>query len=201
MDVMSEYSYDADLAGLSYKLETQSDGILLNIDGYNDKLPVLAKVVMEKMRALDVVSNERDRQRFEMVKDQARRRLENFNLAAPQGLSVYWMTYMLTAKAYRPEDKLTVLKGECYLIWTLHLIALFADFSACAPQTSRPSDCKSSYRTFSRGCSSKDSCMETCLRRTRSGSSRRQRASSSPSRSRRRRRFRHWRCSRRLVAI
>ena len=104
MDSMSEYSYDADLAGLSYKLETQADGVLLTIDGYNDKLSVLAKVVLEKMAGLEI-----DKQRFEMFKDQQKRGLGNFNLAAPSGLSAYYTTYLTQNKAQLPQDKLAVL--------------------------------------------------------------------------------------------
>lgn len=53
------------MAGLSYTFDSQADGILLTIDGYNDKLGVLAKVVFEKMRTLQV-----DKKRFDIVMDQ-----------------------------------------------------------------------------------------------------------------------------------
>merc|ERR1712093_958161 len=101
MDAMSEYSYDADLAGLSYKLDTQADGIIMHIDGYNDKLSVLTEVVLERMRDLKV-----DPQRFEIIKDQNRRKFQNFNLAAPSGLTTYWMTYLIQNKIQAPQEKL-----------------------------------------------------------------------------------------------
>ena len=66
-DSLTEYSYDAELAGLSYTFDSQADGILLTVDGYNDKLAVLAKVVFEKIRSLQV-----DPQRFTIIKDQVR---------------------------------------------------------------------------------------------------------------------------------
>lgn len=66
-DALVEYSYDAELAGLSYQLETQADGILLTVDGYNDKLEVLAKVVLEKMKGFEV-----DEERFNLIVDQVR---------------------------------------------------------------------------------------------------------------------------------
>lgn len=104
MDSMSEYSYDADLAGLTYKLETQSDGVLLTIDGYNDKLSVLAKVVLEKIAGLEI-----NPQRFEIFKDQLKRGLGNFDLAAPSGLASYYTTYVTQNKAHLPQTKLEVL--------------------------------------------------------------------------------------------
>lgn len=67
-DALVEYSYDAELAGLSYTFESQADGILLTVDGYNDKLHVLAKVVVEKMKTLKV-----DEERFRLIMDQVRR--------------------------------------------------------------------------------------------------------------------------------
>lgn len=66
-DSLVEYSYDADLAGLSYTFSSEADGIVLTLDGYNDKLHVLARVVFEKIRSLQV-----DPKRFEIIKDQVR---------------------------------------------------------------------------------------------------------------------------------
>lgn len=67
-DALTEYSYDAELAGLSYTFDSQADGIVLTVDGYNDKLAVLAKVVFEKMKSLKV-----DPKRFDIIKDQVSR--------------------------------------------------------------------------------------------------------------------------------
>lgn len=66
-DSLNEYSYDADLAGLSYSFDQQADGILLNADGYNDKLAVLLNVVVERMKNLEI-----DRKRFDIIVDQVR---------------------------------------------------------------------------------------------------------------------------------
>lgn len=66
-DSLNEYSYDADLAGLSYSFEQQGDGILLNADGYNDKLAVLLEVVVKRMKELKV-----DKKRFDIIVDQVR---------------------------------------------------------------------------------------------------------------------------------
>ena len=106
-DAMNEYSYDADLAGLSYKLETQADGIIMSIDGYNDKLPVLAKVVLEKMASLQV-----DSQRFEIIKDQVARKYQNFKLSAPSAHTAYWVSYLTQGKVFTPDEKLAVLEGK-----------------------------------------------------------------------------------------
>ena len=57
-DSLTEYSYDAELAGLSYQFASHNLGIYVALSGYNDKLDVLAKVVLEKARNL-VISPER----------------------------------------------------------------------------------------------------------------------------------------------
>lgn len=107
MDAMTEYSYDADLAGLSYKLDTQADGILMTIDGYNDKLPVLTKVVLDKVATMKI-----DPKRFDLVKDQIRRQFLNFNLAAPGQLAAYYTSYMTQKDVFLPAEKLAALDGE-----------------------------------------------------------------------------------------
>lgn len=66
-DSLVEYSYDADLAGLRYNFDIQADGILLTVDGYNDKLPAITKVIFETMKNLQV-----NPKRFEIIVDQVR---------------------------------------------------------------------------------------------------------------------------------
>jgi insulysin len=53
-DALDEYSYDADLAGLTYLFEASSLGFYVIISGYNDKLHVLLRNVLEKAKSLEV---------------------------------------------------------------------------------------------------------------------------------------------------
>lgn len=53
-DSLSEFSYDADLAGLSYNFLQHSGGLLVSMSGYNDKMVVLVQHVLEKIKALAV---------------------------------------------------------------------------------------------------------------------------------------------------
>lgn len=57
-DSLTEYAYDADLAGLTYQFDSHNLGVYCTLSGYNDKLDILAKVVFEKARSL-VVSPDR----------------------------------------------------------------------------------------------------------------------------------------------
>jgi len=64
-DALTEFAYDAELAGLSYGISDASDGLSLAVGGYNEKAHVLLKRVLEKARTLVV-----DPHRFEVIKEQ-----------------------------------------------------------------------------------------------------------------------------------
>ncbi|KAF6525368.1 hypothetical protein HZS61_011163 [Fusarium oxysporum f. sp. conglutinans] len=53
-DALEMYSYDAELAGLQYKVSLDSRGLFLDVTGYNDKLPVLLDQIFTTMRDLDI---------------------------------------------------------------------------------------------------------------------------------------------------
>jgi insulysin len=64
-DALTEFTYDADLAGLSYSISSASTGLSITVGGYNEKAHVLLKRVLEKARTLVI-----DPQRFEVFKEQ-----------------------------------------------------------------------------------------------------------------------------------
>jgi secreted Zn-dependent insulinase-like peptidase len=59
-DALNEYSYDADLAGLTYLFEASSLGFFITITGYNDKLHVLLRDVLVKAKDLELRVNRLD---------------------------------------------------------------------------------------------------------------------------------------------
>lgn len=54
-DALAETTYDASLAVLNYSIESSIDGIYVGVAGYNDKLDVLLRIVLEKLRDLIVL--------------------------------------------------------------------------------------------------------------------------------------------------
>ena len=62
---LSEFSYDADLAGLQYSFSAHTLGIYMALSGYNDKLHVLAKDIFKKARNLVIKQDE-----LQIMKDQ-----------------------------------------------------------------------------------------------------------------------------------
>lgn len=66
-DVLNEFSYDAELAGLHYSLYNTAEGLRLLVSGYNHKLAELLKAIVEKINSF---SDWADPQRFLLLKDQ-----------------------------------------------------------------------------------------------------------------------------------
>lgn len=69
-DSLTEYAYDADLAGLNYDLGAYQLGLYFSVSGYNDKLGVLAKDVLKTVKNLKVDPN-----RLAVMKEQVSSRL------------------------------------------------------------------------------------------------------------------------------
>lgn len=79
-DSLTEFAYDADLAGLSYNFSHQSLGLYVALSGYNDKLHLLLRTVLERAKSLQVNPD-----RLAVMKDQvrwSRRTLSNDSLFA-----------------------------------------------------------------------------------------------------------------------
>ncbi|KAG0046086.1 Insulinase (Peptidase M16) [Gryganskiella cystojenkinii] len=103
-DALNEYSYDADLAGLSYGLETTVEGMILSVEGYNDKASVLLQKVVERMKNLEINPD-----RFRLIQDQMDRMYKNFKLEAPHQHAMYYMSYLTQEKLWTQEEKLAEL--------------------------------------------------------------------------------------------
>ena len=66
-DSLTEFAYDAELAGLAYNFHPHSTGLIAAMSGYNDKMFVLAQHVLEKIKTLVV-----DPRRLEVIKESVR---------------------------------------------------------------------------------------------------------------------------------
>lgn len=101
-DALTEYSYDAELAGLGYNIEAQGNVIGLSVDGYNDKLPVLVRYILEEFSKFKVD----DHARFDIIKDQVQRGYMNFNQEAPYQHANYYTTYLTVERMWTSQEKL-----------------------------------------------------------------------------------------------
>lgn len=54
IDSLTEFAYDASLAGLDYNFTPHTNGLYVSMSGYNDKMSVLVKHVFEKVKSIEV---------------------------------------------------------------------------------------------------------------------------------------------------
>lgn len=100
-DSLTEFAYDADLAGLNYNFSAHTSGVFATLHGYNCKLDILAKDVLERARTL-VVNPER----LNAKQQQIKRDWENFFLEQPFRISDYFARYLLTQRQWTLQEKL-----------------------------------------------------------------------------------------------
>ncbi|KIY63428.1 insulin-degrading enzyme [Cylindrobasidium torrendii FP15055 ss-10] len=100
-DSLTEFSYDADLAGLTYNFSSHACGFYISLNGYNDKVSTLAKHVLDKIKHLKV-----DAARLDVMKEQIQKSWENFFLGQSYSLSDYYARYMITEQQWTVTEKL-----------------------------------------------------------------------------------------------
>ncbi|OJT06440.1 Insulin-degrading enzyme [Trametes pubescens] len=100
-DALAEVTYNADLAGLCYSVPNQIEGLTVSVSGYNDKIPVLLRIVLEKIRGLQVQPD-----RLRVVKEEIQREYENFYMSQPSALSESYATWMFMPTIWTPAEKL-----------------------------------------------------------------------------------------------
>ncbi|KIY50747.1 hypothetical protein FISHEDRAFT_37782 [Fistulina hepatica ATCC 64428] len=103
-DALTEFTYDADLAGLSYDLAPFTGGLFITVSGYNDKLSVLLQHVLDKVKNTVV-----DPSRLAVMAEQAKLEWQNTLLGQSYQLSEYHMRHFLTERLWTPEEKLKAL--------------------------------------------------------------------------------------------
>lgn len=108
-DALNEFSYDADVAGLRYSLSADSNGLTLALSGYNHKLPLLLKVVLEKMRSLVIKQD-----RFDILKEKMVRGIKNFNLEQPYSIAAYETGLYLEQRVWTNKERLAALDTLTY---------------------------------------------------------------------------------------
>ncbi|KAI9024789.1 Metalloenzyme, LuxS/M16 peptidase-like protein [Hyaloraphidium curvatum] len=107
-DYLNERAYYAEVAGLSYSLEAQVDGIVLSLQGYSDKLHVLLARVLEAIKSLDFCPPDR----FSLVREQLERTFANYKLNAPNSHAIYNLTRIVQDVLWMHEEKLAEVQSE-----------------------------------------------------------------------------------------
>ncbi|KAG1283773.1 hypothetical protein G6F66_010823 [Rhizopus arrhizus] len=104
-DSLTEYSYNAELAGLNYYLTQETEGIMLYVGGFSHKLSLLLEKVISRMKDICI-----EQDRFDMIKDELTREYENFFLEAPYQHATYYLSLALSNREWTCEDLMGQLK-------------------------------------------------------------------------------------------
>ncbi|CAB3989452.1 insulin-degrading enzyme isoform X1 [Paramuricea clavata] len=100
-DSLTEYAYDAELAGLNYNVNVSIYGINLSVGGYNDKQDTFMLKILQRMTNFVV-----DSRRFEILKEKAKRTLRNFRAQQPHHHAIYYTSYILEELAWSNDELL-----------------------------------------------------------------------------------------------
>jgi len=104
-DALSEFSYDASVASLDYGVVNTMEGCFFEFAGYNDKLPVLAKKVLEVFTTLQI-----DPARFEVQRHKLEKSYRNSLLRQPYEIVMSKTDKLLMDKAYATESYCEIIK-------------------------------------------------------------------------------------------
>eukprot|EP00041_Stephanoeca_diplocostata_P008803 m.131877 g.131877 ORF g.131877 m.131877 type:complete len:1030 (+) comp17483_c0_seq1:47-3136(+) len=104
-DALNEYSYDATLAGISFNVSSTAYGIDLSVSGYHEKLPAFLGVICKRLATYTL-----EETRFPMIKDQYRRKLQNFKAAQPLQIASFTLQRILSQRVFTHEQMLDALE-------------------------------------------------------------------------------------------
>ncbi len=103
-DQLTEFSYDADLAGLSYSLYKHIRGFTVRVSGYDDKQTVLVERIVDALRHPNFADD-----RFAIAKENTIRALHNSRKDSPYRLAIGEIHLLLTEPSWSEEQLLAAI--------------------------------------------------------------------------------------------
>lgn len=105
-DSLNEAAYPAMIGGLHWSVSSIKYGLLVTVTGYSEKLALLLKTVIDKLISFQV-----DPKRFAIFKDNTVRGLKNFKAEQPHTHAIFYLSSLLTEKAWNKNDLLDACKA------------------------------------------------------------------------------------------
>ncbi|KAF0691537.1 Aste57867_17268 [Aphanomyces stellatus] len=99
-DQLTEYTYDAELAGMRYSLSFTTKALELYGGGYSDKLPVLFQLIVTNLVQLHV-----DDETFRRIQDKTKRSYDNFERDDPYKHAIYFSSCLLEDTKWTVAEK------------------------------------------------------------------------------------------------
>ncbi|CUA67752.1 insulysin [Rhizoctonia solani] len=104
-DALTEFTYDAELAGMKYSIVCDGASVVVVSEGYNDKLSVLVEHVLQRVKNITIAQD-----RVTVIAEQIQQEIENFYLTQPYVLSNYYADHFLQEVGWTPRQKLAELQ-------------------------------------------------------------------------------------------
>ncbi|KAF3776375.1 Zinc-metallopeptidase [Nymphaea thermarum] len=96
--------YDAQVAGLRYKISQSDFGFQLTVFGYNHKMKLLLDAIIEKVAQFEVKL-----ERFSVIKESMVKEYENFKFRQPYQQAMYYSALILEDNSWPWNEKLEAL--------------------------------------------------------------------------------------------
>jgi insulysin len=94
-DSLNAYAYDADIAGLGYSVSESTQGLMVELNGFNDKISVLLEKVLLGLRDLDV-----KQERFDVAKERVRKAYKNFDYRDSHQQATAYSLMLMSEKSW-----------------------------------------------------------------------------------------------------
>ncbi|EJC99289.1 uncharacterized protein FOMMEDRAFT_94516 [Fomitiporia mediterranea MF3/22] len=120
-DAFHEHGYFAKVADLDYKLFDATRGFEIQIDGYSDKLLILAHRILDKFKPFEIRKD-----RLEVMIKQGRRALKSDRLGKPFELSSSYLYYLIQDDCLSTEERSEALKNITVEELSKHVKALLS---------------------------------------------------------------------------
>ncbi|GAU94160.1 hypothetical protein RvY_05985 [Ramazzottius varieornatus] len=108
-DSINEIIYMAELAGMRFVIEQSKYGITLSVRGYDDKIHILLRMLVDKL-----VQFKPDPKRFDVLKEVYGRQLKNFFASEPNKQSMWYWNVLMSEVCYPKEDLMAALGSLTY---------------------------------------------------------------------------------------
>lgn len=108
-DSLSRHSYQAEVAGLTFGFRKQWHSLLLNVEGYSDKLPVLFEKLLRRLTNFRV-----DDSRFGVMRREHVQELQNFPSQSPMSQCFHYFTMCIQEGGWTKSELLNDMKAAAH---------------------------------------------------------------------------------------
>lgn len=121
-EALGDFTYDAVLAGLEYKIERKEYGIKININGYSEKVSMLFDEILKQIKTLNVTEEQ-----FNIYKQSLLRDYQNFTRETPLRQASEVLKSGIYKSYATEQQKASAIRKVTYEKFTGYLQTLFKE--------------------------------------------------------------------------